>query len=163
MSDILVTWFSRSGSTESAARALARRLDADAEPILTQVSYDGAGGFLRGVWDSLWRKAPPVQIGADPARYRLVVVAAPVWAGKAAAPVRAFLHRHGPRCRSVAALCLSGSGGAYPEAFAEMEDLAGSPLVATLSLSQQKALSSDVGPILDAFAHELRGRQAAAA
>lgn len=163
MSDILVTWYSRSGSTETVARALAKRLGADAEPILTQVSYDGAGGFLRGIWESLRRKAPPVQIGADPARYGLVVVGAPIWAGRAAAPLRAFLLRHGPRSRSVAAFCVSGSGGAYPEAFAEIEALAGRPLVATLALSQQKALSTDAGPVLDAFARQLQTRGAVAA
>jgi hypothetical protein len=163
MSDILVTWYSRTGSTESVARALAERLGADAEPILAQASYDGAGGFMRGIWESLRRKAPPVQIGADPARYSLVVVGAPVWAGRPAAPVRAFLRRHGPRSRSLAAFCLSGSGGAYPEAFAEIETLAGHPLVARLTLSQQKALSMEAGPVLDAFARQLKTRRAAAA
>lgn len=163
MSDVLVIWYSRSGSTESAARALAKRLGADAEPILAQVSYDGVGGFVRGIVESLGRKAPPVQIGADPARYRLVVVGAPVWAGKPAAPLRAFLRRHGPRCHSVAAFCLSGSGGAYPEAFAEIEALVGQPLVATLSLSQRTALSDGAGPVLDDFARKLQARQAAAA
>ena len=97
MADILVTWYSRSGSTEKAARALAERLGADARPLLTSASYAGPGGFLRGIWDSLRRRTPDVTLDADPAAYRLVVVGAPIWAGKPAAPLRSFLSRHGPR------------------------------------------------------------------
>lgn len=157
MADVLVTWYSRSGSTEAVARALAQRLGADARPILTSASYAGTGGFVRGVWDSLRRRAPDVSIDADPAAYRLVVVGGPIWAGKPAAPLRSFLRRYGPRARAVAAFCLSGSGGAYPAAFAEIEDLVGSRLVATLSLAQNAALGEGPGPVLDGFARELRG------
>ena len=159
MADVLVTWYSRSGSTEKVARALAGRLGADARPILTSASYAGAGGFLRGVWDSLRRRAPDIRIDVDPGAYRLVVVGGPIWAGKPAAPLRTFLRRHGPRARSVAAFCLSGSGGAWPAAFAEIEDLVGSRLVATLSLAQREALADEVEPVLDEFARELRGAQ----
>lgn len=163
MADILVTWYSRSGSTEAVARALARRLGADARPILTSASYAGTGGFVRGVWDSLRRRAPEATIDADPGAYRLVVVGGPIWAGKPAAPLRSFLRRHGPRAKAVAAFCLSGSGGAYPAAFAEIEDLVGSRLVATLSLAQNEALGEEAGPVLDEFARELRGLQPMAA
>ena len=163
MADILVTWYSRSGSTETVARALAERLGGDAAPILTSASYGGAGGFIRGVWDSLRRRAPAIQTDSDPAAYRLVVVAGPIWAGKPAAPLRSFLRRYGPRAKSIAAVCVSGSGGAYPAAFAEIEDLAGSRLVARLCLSQAEALSGEAGPILDEFVRELRGTQVAAA
>jgi flavodoxin len=163
MADVLVTWYSRSGSTEKVARALAERLGADARPILASASYAGAGGFVRGVWDSLRRGVPEVRVDADPAAYRLVVVGGPIWAGKPAAPLRAFLRRHGPRAKAVAAFCLSGSGGAYPAAFAEIEDLVGSRLVATLGLAQATALGDDVGPALDEFARELGGARRMAA
>ncbi|WP_374517045.1 flavodoxin family protein [Brevundimonas sp.] len=163
MADILVTWYSRSGSTEAVARALAERLGADARPILTSASYAGTGGFLRGVWDSLRRRGPDVAVEADPGAYRLVVVGGPIWAGKPAAPLRSFLRRDGPRAKAVAAFCVSGSGGAYPAAFAEIEDLVGSRLVATLSLAQNEALGEGVGEVLDEFARELRGLQPMAA
>ena len=163
MADILVTWYSRSGSTEAVARALAVRLGADARPLLTSASYAGTGGFVRGVWDSLRRRGPEVSIDADPAAYRLVVVGAPIWAGKPAAPLRTFLRRHGPRAKAVAAFCLSGSGGPYPAAFAEIEDIVGSRLVATLSLAQNEVTGGDLGAVLDEFARELRGLQPMAA
>lgn len=163
MADILVTWYSRSGSTEKAARALAERLGADARPLLTSASYAGPGGFLRGIWDSLRRRTPDVTLDADPAAYRLVVVGAPIWAGKPAAPLRSFLSRHGPRARAVAAFCLSGSGGAWPGAFGEIESLVGGHLVAALSLSQQQVVDGDFAAELQDFARTLAGPRAIAA
>lgn len=162
MADVLVTWYSRSGSTETVARALAERLGADARPIRTSASYAGAGGFARGVWESLRRRAPDITLDADPGAYRMVVVGGPIWAGKPAAPLRSFLRRHGPRAKAVAAFCLSGSGGSYPAAFAEIEDLVGSPPVATLSLAQHDVMGGDYGRELDGFARALPGGRAAA-
>ncbi|HWQ87045.1 hypothetical protein [Brevundimonas sp.] len=163
MADILVTWFSRSGSTEQAARALAGRLGADAEPILTAGSYAGAAGFVRGVWQSLLRRPPAARTGADPTAYRLVIVGTPVWAGQPSAPVRSYLRQYGPRIRSLAAFCVSGSGAPYDEVFDEIEDLTGSELAATLSLAQRQVLAGEADAALDAFAGRLRGDLAKAA
>lgn len=88
MADILVTYFSRSGSTKRAVLELAERLKADVDSIQALVSYAGAQGFRRGVWQALLRIAPEVAFDRDPARYALVVVGSPVWAGRPAAPVR---------------------------------------------------------------------------
>ncbi|MBA4805494.1 MAG: hypothetical protein H2038_12670 [Brevundimonas sp.] len=161
MADVLVTWYSRSGSTERVARALAGRLGADARPIVSSASYAGAGGFARGIWESLRRRAPDIRIDVDPGAYRLVVVGGPIWAGKPATPLRAFLRRYGPRTRSVAAFCVSGAGGAWPAAFAEIEDLVGGPLAARLSLSQAEALGPGLPAALDGFARELSGVRSA--
>lgn len=158
MAEILVTWFSRSGSTEMAARALARRLGADAQPIVTPVSYRGMRGFMRGVWDVVRHRRPQIAIAADPTRYRLVVVGCPVWAGRPAAPVRTFLRRHGPRIQLLAAFCVSGSGSAYDGVFAEMADLAGHPPMASLSLAERQVTSGHAGPSLADFANTVRGR-----
>ncbi|MFA4893362.1 flavodoxin family protein [Brevundimonas sp.] len=163
MADILVTWFSRSGSTERLARALAQRLGADAEPILASGSYAGATGFVRGVWQSLQRRMPPVRSGADPGPYRLVVVGAPVWAGRPAAPVRSYLRQHGPRIQGLAAFCVSGSGAAYDGVFDDMAELAGRRPIATLSLAQRQVLADEADAAIEGFAARLHEAGAAAA
>lgn len=163
MADILVTWFSRSGSTEQVARALADRLGADAEPILTSTSYAGTEGFFRGLWQSLLRRPPATRTAANPAAYRLVIVGTPVWAGQPSAPVRSYVRQHGPRIRALAAFCVSGSGAAYDDLFDEIEDLTGYSLVATLSLAQRQVLSGEANATLDAFVDSLREDLAEAA
>lgn len=152
MADILVTWFSRSGSTETAARALAQRLGADAQPIVTPVSYRGMRGFARAVWDAVRHRRPQIAIAADPTRYDLVVVGGPVWAGRPAAPVRTFLRRYGPRVRSLAAFCVSGSGSAHDGVFDQIADLAGHRPIATLSLPERQVTAGEAGSSLAAFA-----------
>ncbi len=156
MAEILVTWFSRSGSTAKAARALAQRLGADAVPIVTPVPYSGMRGYVRGVWDSVRRRRPQIAIATDPTRYKLVVVGGPVWAGRPAAPLHTFLRRYGPRLPVLAAFCVSGSGAAYDGVFAEIADLAGHRPLATLSLAERKVTSGEAEASLTAFAGVLR-------
>lgn len=156
VAEILVTWFSRSGSTEKAARALAQRLGADVAPIVTPVPYRGMRGFARGLWDSLRHRRPQIAIAADPTQYRLVVVGCPVWAGRPAAPLHTFLRRYGPRLRGLAAFCVSGSGAAYDGVFAEIADLAGHRPLATLSLAEREVTSGEAATSLTAFAGVLR-------
>lgn len=155
MAEVLVTWFSRSGSTAKAARALAQRLGADAQPIVTPVSYRGMRGFARALWDALRHRRPQIAVAADPTRYDLVVLGGPVWAGRPAAPLRTFLRRYGPRIRSLAAFCVSGSGAAYDGVFDEMADLAGHRPMATLSLPERQVATGEAGSALADFAAAL--------
>lgn len=85
-----------------------------------------------------------------------MVVGGPIWAGRPAAPLCTFLHRYGPRIRSLAAFCVSGSGAVYDGAFAEIADLAGHRPLATLSLAQRQVTSGEAGSSLSAFADVLR-------
>lgn len=113
---------------------------------------------MRAVWDALRHRRPQIAIAADPTRYRLVVVGCPVWVGRPAAPLRTFLRRYGPRIRSLAAFCVSGSGAAYDEVFDEMADLAGHPPMATLSLAERQVASGEAASALNAFAVALNGK-----
>lgn len=155
MADSLVTWFSRSGSTERLGRALAERLGADAEPILTSGSYAGAAGFALGLWQSLRRGMPPIHSGPDPDRYRLVIIGTPVWAGRPAAPVRSWLRQHGPGIHNLAAFCVSGSGADYGGIFDDMEELAGRRPAPTLNLAQRQLQTGEADSAIDAFVARL--------
>jgi hypothetical protein len=158
MADILVAYFSRSGTTETLARELARRLGADLDRIRTRTDYSGAAGFRRGIWHSILRRAPDVEFEADPADHALVVLAGPIWAGSMAAPLRAYVKANQGRIVGAAALCVSGSGGAYPKAFGELAALLRRPLLATAALAERDVGSGKADAKLAAFAQALRGQ-----
>ena len=156
MSDVLVTCFSRTGSTELAARALAESLGADLDLIQSPDSYTGPGGLVRGLWQILIRRGPPVETARDPADYALVLVGTPVWAGQPTPPVRSYLARYGRRIRALAPFCVSASGQAYPGVFQAMERLAGLPPRATLSLAENDVRSGASADRIRQFAISLR-------
>ena len=162
MRDVLVVVYSRSGTTEVVARALATALGADLDRITPAVSYAGAAGYLRGLWQALRRSGPSIRTRFDPAQFRTVVLCAPVWAGRLPGPVRTYLQEAGasPLLLGVA---VSGSGGAQAAFFREMEQISGCAGMPALSLTQREVLTGAYRASLDAFAQTARRARSEAA
>ncbi|CAN7795308.1 flavodoxin [Caballeronia sp. LjRoot34] len=126
---VLVVYYSRSGVTARAAKALANRLGADLEEIVERCDRSGPLGFVGSVIDVL-RELPARINNAkhDPFSYELVVIATPVWVHRVATPVRTWLTAYRARLPNVAFLCTFGGSGAEA-ALAQMADISGrSPL-----------------------------------
>lgn len=155
MRDVLVVYYSRSGTTDVVARALATALGADLDRITPAVSYAGAAGFVRGLWHALRRIGPPIRKRFDPAPFKTVVLCSPVWAGRLPGPVRTYLQEAGapPHLLGVA---VSGSGGAQAAFFRDLEEISGCAGMPTLSLTQRQVLTGAYRPSLDAFAQTAR-------
>ena len=137
MADVLVSYYSRSGATELLARRLAEQLNADLEPIRPKVAYDGGGGALKAVWHALLKRTPALEPGRDPAAYRLLVVAGPVWAGRLSAPMRAYLRGR--------------VGG-------EIQSLCGRPLVASASFAEAEVRKGEADARLAPVVEAVRGQ-----
>ena len=156
-----VVYYSLEGNTRVAATKLANRLGAEVFEIRTVKPYPTKGlrKFLLGGKDSVSGKLPQIQpMEMDPAAYDLVVLALPVWAGKAAAPVNSFINGRSFGDARVALVIASASGDATSCA----KDLAGklgreSKSMHTLSLRNPgKMAETDLDAQLDAFALQLK-------
>lgn len=132
----VIVVYSRTGNTLKVAKALAGTLGAEIAEIRCRRNYEGAVGFLRGALDSLWRRKPPIEVAAAAAKpHDLVVLAGPIWTGRAAPPLMAFLAGR-PKLPGRVALLLTHGGSDPAKAFAEVEALVGMPLAARLALKQ---------------------------
>jgi hypothetical protein len=156
MPGVLIAYFSRSGVTERLARQLADRLGADLDHVQPRAPYSGAGGFFRGVWHSMLRRAPPVESARDPGVYSMVVFGSPVWAGRLSAPMRSYLKRRHGRFGAAAAFWVSGSGMAYQAVALEIERLAGCSLRATASFGEREVGAGHADAKIDALAAAVR-------
>ncbi|MGN5480872.1 flavodoxin family protein [Cupriavidus basilensis] len=109
--------------------------------------------------DMLLRRAPAYRYeGPPPEDCGQVVVVAPVWLGRLAAPMRRFLLDHAPFSGSVSAICVMASRGGF-RAEDDIASLTGKTPVPALVLKQRDVQSGAAAEPLAAFAAALRSRR----
>jgi flavodoxin len=151
----LVVFYSRTGTTRTAAEMISRNLGADLEEIWDPSPRKGVRGYLRSLLDATLHRAVPIEsLRRDLTRYDLVVVGTPVWGGNIAGPVRAFLETNGRQLRRVAFFVTEGGRG-DKRVLKKMGELAGAPPLATLALVQRDVDGGRVAKAIDAFARIL--------
>lgn len=158
-----IVYYSLEGNTETAAKLLAEKLDAQLFEIKTTKAYPkkGLAKFIVGGKDSSFGRQPQIEaLDMDPADFDVVVLALPVWAGKAAAPVNTFIKEHALGSTKVGLVIDSASGDAASCA----KDLAaklGRPVtqMPTLSLKNPGKMDrTELDGKLDSFAQNLQHR-----
>ena len=81
MAEVLVVFYSRSGTTAVVARRLAESLGADLDEITAIGPYLSVAGFLQCIFEATRGDRPDIATGRNPSGYRMVVLGSPVWAG----------------------------------------------------------------------------------
>ncbi|TIO77189.1 hypothetical protein [Mesorhizobium sp.] len=153
----MIVVYSRTGNTLKVAKALAGTLGAEIAVIRCQRNYEGAIGFLRGVVDSVMRHKPLIDVAQFAAQpHDLMVIAGPIWAGRAAAPVMAFLAGR-PKLPGRVALLLTHGGSNPAKALAEVEALVSGPLAARLALKEADIKGDRFSAPLGDFARKAMG------
>ena len=169
MKDVLVVYYSRTGSTRQLAQRIAAMLDADLEEIHEAHKRLGAFGFLRSLYDVARGRQPRIDAPRhDPRLYKMVLIGSPVWAGHVSSPVRSYLVEHAGGLRRLGFFCsLRGSGAT--ETLAEMAALH-DPQAETIEHGRypsvavtEAQLRSDDNSMLDGFVADVRARLRGAA
>ncbi|CAN7782634.1 flavodoxin [Caballeronia sp. LjRoot34] len=157
---VLVVYYSRSGVTAHAAKALANRLGADLEDIVERSDRSGPLGFVRSIIDVLRER--PARINAakhDPSSYELVVIATPVWAHRVATPMRTWLTAYRARLPKVAFLCTFGGSGAE-QALGQLADISGRSALARCQIDARDVRDGAQVRLLEIFAARLERKLA---
>lgn len=159
---VLVAYHSHTGTTRRAAELAARQLGADIVEIRTSRYKRSAGGFLRAAFDSIRGHLPEIDDGnLDPGRYDVVLLMAPVWAGRASTPIRAYLQKHRDKFRR-AAFALSCGGSVPQRAFDQMARIGGLRAEHTFTVRESDFKASGQLPApLAAYLASLKVRHAA--
>lgn len=159
MANVLVVYFSETEHTARAAREVARRLGGEIDPIVPVVRRQRSA--LGKVFHALMGHADRVQNSArDPARYGLVIVATPVWAGRLPPPVRGYLARAGGRIRNVGFLVTCGGAGAQRVLRTLRTEVGRAPMAEVTITDADRRTGADLKK-LAAFADMLRETRAA--
>ena len=90
--DVLVVYYSRSGHTETMAREIARRFDADVVRITTEAysrDFEGWNEARRDATERASAEISPATV--DLSRYELIFVGSPIWMYRPSPPLWTFV------------------------------------------------------------------------
>jgi flavodoxin len=156
MNDVLFVYYSRTGYTASLAREIAGMTGWDTEELRYVHPRVGAWGFVRCLLDVLLGRHPPInKTVKDPADYKLVVLAAPVWMGKLSSPIRTYITQHRSAFKQVAYFCTYAGQGAE-HAAEECAKLAGKSLAATMAITDGEIENADYRTKRNQFLWQMR-------
>jgi len=158
-SNVLVIYYSRTGTTQKLAEAIAKATNADLEPLTDTVNRKGFGGFMRSLMDTFRRRGSTLNpLGVDPTGYDLVVIGTPDWGKSVAAPVRTFLGEHQGKLRRVAFFLTDGTTD-HAAVFRDMASMVGAEPVAVLGVPQADVVADRYAEKLAAFVKALPAAQ----
>ena len=156
MNKVLLVFYSRTGYTRRVAEQIAKRVPCEVCELKETRSRAGVPGYLRSIFEALTGREPQLQEPAvDPARYALVILGTPVWAGRVCSPMRAFVARHRLGSAELAVFCTLGGSGAE-DALTALALRAGKTPLARLALTDREINTGSTGRQLDTFVAALR-------
>ena len=121
----LVVYYSRSGHTKKIAEEISNKMKCDIEEIIDNKNRKGIIGWLRSGRDAHSKKLTTIkETRNDLAKYDLVAIGTPVWAGLMAPAVRTYIYENKGKFKNVAFFCTCGSSGDV-KTFGDMEDYVG--------------------------------------
>ena len=124
MSDILCIYYSRTGHTRRAIKEIAAALDAEVAAVSDERNRSGWRGYVRSGLDAMRRSSRPlrpIRTERPIDEYPLIIVGTPVWAGRCASPIRAFLKRHGMEAEQLAYVLTRDGSRRYEEVYEQMD------------------------------------------
>ena len=142
--NILVVYYSRTGSTRKVAEYITKQLGADMEAIIDMKKRSGVGGFVLGGRDALGRKETKIsEIKIDPSNYELVIIGSPIWAGNMPPAIRTYLNKYKANINSVAFFATSG-GLSQVKIFEEVKSLLGKELISLMRICTKELKDDSV-------------------
>jgi len=159
MSRTLVITYSYTGTGRKLAQLLRAQHGWAQGEVLELRPRAGAWGTLRCVLDSLLRRHPPVRYAGPPIKaFDSVVLIAPIWVGRIAAPMRSFVAAFANELPDMALISVAGSAKSPPAAD-EVSGIAQRTPLLTAAFTAQEVVDGSCAARLRAFGDALRARR----
>lgn len=152
----LVVYYSRGGNTRKVAEDLSKELKCDIEEIQDTVNRSGPMGWLncaRQARAAALTKLQPVK--NDPAKYDLVIIGTPVWAGHVSTPVRTYIADNKDKLKKVALLVTEGNRG-DETTVKDMEEISGKTAAGTLVVKVKEIKNREYQDKIKKFAGSIK-------
>ncbi len=152
----LVVYYSFTGNTRKVAEELAGRLGADLTELIEERPRKGLSGAIRAIFESLRHRASEITPVTAPLRkYDLIILAAPLWAGHIASPMRDFAERYREELSQVSFVITHG-GSSVKKAAKELEEFCGQHPLEVMDIQEVQIKKNKVGRPISAYLAALR-------
>ena len=152
----LIVYFTRTGNTKKIVDTLQTELTADVEKINEKGSRNGPLGWLKSGRKGASKAEVEISpLEADPSSYELVVMASPVWAGNASAPMRAFIKKYRDSLPETAVF-LTHDSPDVAQAFADIDELLNKEPLARGDVNSQAIKADEHHEAIQEFLEKLR-------
>jgi len=118
---ILVTFYSRTGSTEYVTNKIAKVLKADLFKAVETKNRNGKLIYLTGGYEALREKLTDIKVLKSIQDYDMIVIGSPVWARKFTSTIRTFLAKNNFSNKMVA--LFATSKGDNPNSFTNIKKI----------------------------------------
>lgn len=155
MTEILVVCYSRTGITRRVADSIVQATGATLEIISEARSRSGFFNYMRSGKEALFKRAAPIETTQhDPAKFDLVVLGCPVWAGHIPSPMLTYIDANKQQMSRVGFFATQMSSSA-DKMFRQMAAQTGRDPIATLVLLQRDVEADAHHDAVKRFAAEL--------
>ena len=158
MANTLIVYYSLEGNIDFVARTLAKELGADTFRLETVKAYPktGLAKFFHGGKDAVANSQPELKAVPDVSAYQTIVVGAPVWAGRPAAPINTLFANVDVAGKNLAAFASSAGGSATKTLELIAEKAKGTDVVAVASFKNPARNPESALADIKAFAEKIR-------
>lgn len=150
---VLVVYYSKSGTTKKLAQKLSAQLKADIEEIVDKKSRSGLIGWLYAGRDGMKRIPTDINpIKNNPSDYDVVLIGGPLWGFRGIAPAsRTYLLQNKDKIKHVAFFMTRGGKPSSSPALADLKEVYGKAVIATLDLRQKEIESTEAAEQINSF------------
>jgi len=153
---ILVTYYSRTGTTKVVGEYLARELGADIDEIVDLKERLGSVNYMRAARDAKGMKATEIQCEKNPADYDLVIIGTPIWWNNLPPAPRTYLSSHSLKGKKVA-FFITSQGEDRENVFNQLREMTpDSDIIGTFGVLQKVVKDGSHSDQLRRFIEELK-------
>ena len=152
----LVVYYSRTGTTKTVGKAIAKELKADSDEIIDLKKRLGSINYIIAGKDAKKRKLTKIEVKKKPESYDMIIIGTPIWASSMTPAVRTYLTNNNLKGKKIGFFCTCG-GQITEEPFEEMKKLAPkSVFVGNLGIRTQEVESGDYEEKVKSFVKSLK-------
>ncbi|MDD5112173.1 MAG: flavodoxin [Candidatus Altiarchaeota archaeon] len=155
----LIVYYSLTGNNRKIAELLAKELSADIEEVKTVETLDLKNGLsMAKLALGAWLGKTPVirEASHKPSEYELLILGAPVWAGKLSSPMKAYMLENSATFPEKTALYVCCGGPKGDAAVDEMKKYSGKTPAATIVIREEKVKTGSYEANALEFASQLK-------
>ncbi|MFA7717852.1 MAG: hypothetical protein WC875_04005 [Candidatus Absconditabacterales bacterium] len=156
MLKILVTYYSRSGTTRKLAESIALQIKADSEEIIDTKKRSGICGYILAGKDAALKRFTKIQTPTkDPATYDMVMIGTPVRDFTMATAIRTYLEEYKEKLpKELVFFCTLASKGAE-STFQDMANVCGKKPIGIISFLSKEITKNTYQEKLSEFLKSL--------